>query len=239
VTPARRDTLESVVDSDARSLFIVGLPRSMTSFIYHHARRALALREPAWTSDGEILNNDRFALYCGDTFDASEKYLWKDGTPRKFMAAVALAEQAVQTHGFIYKDVVNPFAIAAYLRTQDHPVLHIDRDPVEAAMVMSGMGWFYPARVAKRPDRSVEAVLEGLIRARQALCTVPRVTVRFADLLESEAPLRAALQQLYPNRTIPELRYIDGPFMARRSQLEALRRTPPYAELRGLQDALT
>ena len=41
------------------SLFVVSLPRSLSSFLYVAAARAIGLAEPAWTSDGEILNRDR------------------------------------------------------------------------------------------------------------------------------------------------------------------------------------
>ena len=43
------------------SLFVVSLPRSLSTVTYHAARRALGLAEPTWTTDGEILNLRRFA----------------------------------------------------------------------------------------------------------------------------------------------------------------------------------
>src|SRR5262249_60485426 len=41
------------------SLFVVSLPRSLSSLLYVAAARAIGLSEPPWTSDGEILNRDR------------------------------------------------------------------------------------------------------------------------------------------------------------------------------------
>lgn len=226
-------------DAAHRSLFLVALPRSMTSFIYHQVRRALDLREPIWTSDGEILNNDRFALYRGNTFDESEKYLTPSETPGKFGAALEFAEQVVQDHGFAYKDVVNPFVAAAYLRGREHAVLHIDRDPVAVALIMCRVGWFYPGRVARRKKRTIGAVLEGLLRAQRVSASIAPVSVRFDDLLDSEEALRAALQALYPSRPVPPIRYIDGPFTVRRARLLELRQSRGYAELQRLGDEIS
>ena len=41
------------------SLFVVSLPRSLSSLLYVAAARAIGLSQPAWTSDGETLNRDR------------------------------------------------------------------------------------------------------------------------------------------------------------------------------------
>ena len=41
------------------SLFIVSLPRSLSSQTYELCTKAIGLKEPRWTTHGEILNADR------------------------------------------------------------------------------------------------------------------------------------------------------------------------------------
>ena len=82
------------------SLFVVSLPRSLSSVVYHASRLALGLEEPVWTSDGEILNNDRFALYGGPTHDAGVKYVPPGAAPGLFQQVLAFLDQVARREGF-------------------------------------------------------------------------------------------------------------------------------------------
>ena len=64
-SPNRRRKVQLSEDFCPESLFVLSLPRSLSTLLYHAAREAMTLCEPAWTSDGEILNADRYALYQG------------------------------------------------------------------------------------------------------------------------------------------------------------------------------
>src|SRR5581483_3769607 len=96
--------------SETASLFVIALPRTMSSLVYHESRAALDLREPVWTSEGEVLNNDRFVMYGGPTVDSGVKYVTRGKKTRaQFDKIVEFLDQIVAPRGFAYKDVVNPF----------------------------------------------------------------------------------------------------------------------------------
>ena len=58
-----------------KTLFIISLPRSLSSLVFEVARLSLDLIEPSWTSHGEIMNNDRYIHYTGKSYDESLKYI--------------------------------------------------------------------------------------------------------------------------------------------------------------------
>lgn len=61
--PALRDDVTK--RNKVPSLFVVSLPRSLSTLIYHAVRQSVGLEEPIWTSDGEIMNLDRFRADAG------------------------------------------------------------------------------------------------------------------------------------------------------------------------------
>jgi hypothetical protein len=73
------------------------------------------LNTPSWTSDGEILNVDRFVLYPGPRHDTGIKFLLKESNPALFQSVIDLLDQATVAAGFAYKDVVHPFAVSEWL----------------------------------------------------------------------------------------------------------------------------
>ena len=98
-----------------QSLFIVSLPRSMSSFIFQVAQHSLGFKQPIWTSDGEILNNDRFATYKGEGYDESVKFTHPERDPDTFAKLTAFLNEATVAQNFIYKDVIQPFVLANWL----------------------------------------------------------------------------------------------------------------------------
>src|ERR1044072_5027726 len=155
------------------SLFVVSLPRSLSSLTYYIARVALGLIAPSWTSDGEIMNIDRFALYAGPRNDANVKFLVKEDKPALFERAIDFLDQATVPHGFAYKDVIHPFVVAEWLKQNEFRVLRIKRNLTNVVFSMLAHNWLYPRVVSQNQDDTEEAVIEGLIRADMALDSIP------------------------------------------------------------------
>jgi hypothetical protein len=131
------------------SLFIVSLPRSLSSLIYTVASNALELRTPAWTSDGEILNLDRHFLMGRPQGRPSRKFLAVTPDSADRPNVCAFLDESAAPLGFAYKDVVQPFVIAAWAGLARYRVLKITRDVAEVAHSMLERGWYYPAVAAQ------------------------------------------------------------------------------------------
>lgn len=216
------------------SLFIVALPRSLSTLVHQECCAALGLRSPRWASSGEILNGDRVAISAERPSGENPKF-----TPPEFQyASEQLAEMlddVVAATGRAYKDVVQPFAVARWLAGRGMAVLRIRRSLADVAWSMQRTGWWYPERAAIEAtgldgDR-LDRLLSGLLRASRALDAIPAETIDFDDLLESGEGLRAALRRLYPGRGVPPLSYVDEGFRLRRSRMLAERQEPLWLEL--------
>ena len=214
-----------------RSLFIVSLPRSLSTRTYQLCREALGLAEPGWTSDGEVLNLDRYTLWGDEAAGEGRKYTRQEWQPVHFQRILAQLDQITRDHGYAYKDVVQPFAVSRWLPTRDFRILKIERPVVEVAYAMLERGWHYPRRVAESwPDLEAE-VLQGLRRAHQALAAIPGEVVSFEALIHDERVLEQAVQRLYPERPGIRFHYLDAAFVGIREQVLARRRTPRFQRL--------
>ncbi len=218
-----------------RSLFVVSLPRSLSTRVYHLARAALGLAEPTWTSDGEILNFDRYTcLPEAGPFDLL-KFTHPERRAEQYEGLVALLGQAARPHGFAYKDVVQPFVTAAWLPASGCKVLKIERPLAEVAHNMLARSWLYPAQAANgAAPGSERALVEGLARAREALAALPGVAVRFDDLVSGEEALAAALSKLYDGAPVPVPPYLDETFRNIRGEVLARRETEGYRRIAAL-----
>ena len=202
------------------------------------AREALRLAEPVWTSDGEVLNNDRFAAYGGPTHDAERKFTRDEATSERLCAFL---DQLVQPTGFAYKDVVQPFVVSRWLTAADRgvSVLRIRRPLADVALSMLGRRWLYPAAPAARGDDAETALLRGLLDAEAALDAVPAVEVEYDALVRDETALVNALRALVPGRTPGPVRYLDASFrqvaqqrLARRTEARCQELSRKLAALR-------
>jgi hypothetical protein len=197
-------------DIQKSSLFIVSLPRSLSSMTYYIARVVLGLNAPSWTSDGEILNIDRYALYPGPSHDTSIKFLLKEKNAALFQVAIDFLDQATAHAGFAYKDVVQPFVVSEWLRSSQFRVLRIKRNLTDVAFSMLHQGWHYPRFASRSEGDLEEMVIEGILRADMALDCVPGEQVDYDDLMVDESVLRNALAKLYPSDAIQEFKYTDS-----------------------------
>jgi hypothetical protein len=208
------------------SLFVISLPRSLSSLTYYIARVALGLKAPSWTTDGEILNVDRFALYQGPTHDTSRKFIVKAHDPPRFQCAMDFLDQATVPKGFAYKDVIHPFVVSEWLKASEFRVLRIKRNLTDVVFSMLAHDWFYPRAASEQHQDDPEAeVIEGIIRADMALDTAPGERVDFDDLIADESALRSVLIKLYPSAPMLNFQYLTESFCAFRDQQVLHRRT--------------
>jgi hypothetical protein len=218
-----------------RSLFVVSLPRSLSTRVYDLARRCLGLSEPVWTSDGEVLNLDRYALLADEVpFDAL-KFTHPKRRPQRFARLLAFAEQVTRPEGFAYKDVVQPFVMAEWLPGSGLAVLKVERPVADVAWAMLERGWLYPAVAARAAAEPPErALVEGLVKAEIALSELPGETVRFDDLVRGPETLEASLAALYDGAATPVPDYLDEGFRKVREVVLRRRETERYRELEAL-----
>ena len=218
---------ELVRDEELSSLFVVSLPRSLSSLLYVAAVRAIGLSEPTWTSDGEILNRDRVPRRLQTRMQSlapDERFTLLGAAPDVFANMTSYLDQAALRQGFAYKDVVQPFVIGGWEGLGDFKVLKVRRNVAEVAYTMLKRRWFYPAQAASVFDAHPWALVEGLVRAEAVLDALPGETVDYAEAVLDQGPLGAALGRLYPDVPLAPLRYIDRGFVRTRRRLEADRR---------------
>jgi hypothetical protein len=209
---------------ELRSLFVLSLPRSLSSLLYVAAARAIGLAEPTWTSDGEILNRDRVPKRLQSLAPADERFTLLGSAPDVFANMTSYLDDAALRQGFAYKDVVQPFVIGGWEGLGDFKVLKVRRNVAEVAYTMLKRQWLYPARAASVFDAYPWALVEGLVRAESVLDALPGETVEYADAVLDHEPLEAALRRLYPDAPLAPLGYIDRRFARTRQRLESERR---------------
>ena len=209
---------------ELRSLFVISLPRSLSSLLFVLAARALGLAEPTWTSDGEILNRDRIPKRLQNRAPADERFTLLGSAPSTFASMTSYLDRTALRQGFAYKDVVQPFVVGGWDGLREFEVLKIRRDVAEVAYTMLKRQWLYPARAASVYDAHPWALIEGLVRADAVLEALPGETVDYADAVLAHGPVEAALRRLYPDAPLGPLRYIDRRFDRTRLRLEAERR---------------
>jgi len=206
------------------SLFVVSLPRSLSSLLYVAAAHAIGLAEPSWTSDGEILNRDRVPRRLESLAPADERFTLLGSAPEVFAGMTSYLDRTAERQGFAYKDVVQPFVIGGWEGLGDFKVLKVRRNVAEVAYTMLKREWLYPARAASLFDAHPWALVEGLVRADAVLDALPGEDVEYGDAVLDQDPLERALRRLYPDAPLAPLRYIDRGFARTRRRLEAERR---------------
>lgn len=209
---------------DVRSLFVVSLPRSLSSLLYVAAAQAVGLVEPTWTSDGEILNRDRVPRWHQSHAPADERFTLLGSAPDSFASMTTFLDSTAVRHGHAYKDVVQPFVIGGWEGLSEFRVLKVRRNVAEVAYAMLKRQWWYPSRAASVFEVRPWSLVEGLVRAEAVLEALPGETVEYVDAIIDPDPLHAALRRLYPEASLPEPHYIDRRFIRHRRKLEADRR---------------
>jgi len=212
------------------SLFVVSLPRSFSSYTYLLARSALLMGEPRFTTFGEVLNSERFDKDYAAPEALRSVFVRQDRDPAAFQQNIAFLDRVVEPRGFAYKDVRQPFVMAAWLRSRkEFRILHIRRNIADVAAAMLRLRWVSPAAAANHHADIESAVVEGLVLSDQVLATLPAVTVEYDDLVRDGRALSAALLKLYPDFEVPAIRFRNAELAARHARTMALRASPQYA----------
>ena len=115
------------------SLFIVSLPRSLSTIVYNAALLATGFRGASWTSAGEILNVDRFKLLPCTLTDVGRKFTHPLEEPDCCRIIAEFLDLVAVPDGFVYKDVVQPFVISDWLTRKGFRLIRIKRDIAEVA----------------------------------------------------------------------------------------------------------
>lgn len=208
--------------SRTRSLFIVALPRSLSTVIHYQCSQTLRLRSPAWVDGGEILNPDRTFIFSHSLPNEADKFTRPEQTLR-FAQLTEFLDDVINPYDCVYKDVVQPFVVSQWLPRRDLAVLYIRRPVAEVAWAMLKRGWMYPGN-AEPPDRPERhRLITGLAKAAQVLEKLNAEHIDFDQLTSSEAGLKAALQRLYPELQIPPINYIDQNFRERSATVKSKR----------------
>jgi hypothetical protein len=207
------------------SLFVVSLPRSLSSLLYIAAARAIGLAEPTWTTDGEILNRDRVPRRLHGLAPGDERFTLLNTAPDVFARMTAYLDRAALRRGCAYKDVVQPFVIGGWEGLGDFKVLKVRRNVAEVAYTMLKRQWLYPAQAASVFDAHPWALVEGLVRAEAVLDALPGETIDYADAVLDHSTLERALRCLYPDVQLAPPHYIGRSFARTRQRLEADRRS--------------
>jgi hypothetical protein len=214
-----------------RSLFIVSLPRSLSTLVHDCCAAALGLRSPRWTTAGEILNGDRLVMFAR----ASGVEALKFTTPEQrasFGQLSELLDDVVRPRGRVYKDVVQPFVVSDWLASSQLPVLRVRRPVAEVARAMLAHGWLYPHHAVNGEGPTARGMIRGLIRAERALDALSGAEVLdFEALVESEEPLRDALGRLYPGTELRPVGYLNDEFRRRARAVAARREEPGWPAL--------
>jgi hypothetical protein len=216
-----------------RSLFVVALPTSLSCVVYKAARNSLGLQTPSWTTDGEFLNADRFVLVSQPSEDGNRKFTVEEQEPALFKKITEFLDQVVASHGFAYKDVVQPFVMSQWLKKNLPPTIKVKRNIADVAYSMLIKNkWHYPKRLFPNTEPLELAVIRGLLRAQEALDSIPGEEVDFERLIEDEGSLYSALTSLYGDSVrIKDPKYIDHKFRTRRDEVMGRRRTQEYAAI--------
>lgn len=211
------------------SLFILSLPRSLSSLVHGACCHALALRSPAWTSDGEVMNVER-SIFLSDRTLCAKYTLPK--LSHLFGPATDFLEEVIQPQGFCYKDVTQPFVTSAWLSARpDIRVLKIMPNIAHTALAMLRRNWLYPA-IAAPPGQGdmAKRLIAGLTAATGAMTAVAGESVQFDDLLAGPEALEQALSRLYPEFDSPRCDF--GPAFGKgRAEVLARRQLPVWSML--------
>ncbi|WP_372392375.1 hypothetical protein ACCQ05_20955 [Xanthomonas sp. NCPPB 3582] len=196
------------------SLFVVALPRSLSTWVFESARAALNLRSPSWTSAGEILNVERWAM-LSQQCDGGR--FTQESDRARFERWSCFLDTVVRPCDHAYKDVVQPFVTSRWLSEangQSLRLLRVNRPLADVAWSMLEAGWHYPGVAAKVTLTNVDRVLCGLLQARAALAQLDAIDIDFDALIQGSSALSEALERLYPEASMHRIAQGNKDFRA-------------------------
>ena len=226
-----------MVEQTPPSLFIVSLPRSFSARTYELAVNALGLREPNWTSHGEVMNPDRFAFAPQPLGFRSTrpKFVRPESNPVLFRQLTDFLGHIVAPQGFAYRDVTQSFVVARWLEFQELRVLKITRDVAEVALRILEVDRNDPAFAGTRPDDRPRLLIEMLLSVRDALAALPGETIDYTELVWDGRALERVLARLYPEQSPTTERYLNEEFQCQRDRILKRRTSERFREIDALR----
>ncbi len=221
------------------SLFVVALPRSLSTWVFESARACLQLRSPSWTSAGEILNVGRWAMLSQDS-DGDRFTQERDAV--RFERWSCFLDTVVRPCDHAYKDVVQPFVTAHWLSENNGRslrLLRVNRPVADVAWSMLEAGWHYPAVAASAALPDVDRLLCGLLRARAAFAQLQAVDIEFDALIQRSSVLAEVLARLYPGVALHAIPPGDADFRAYSRTVLARRSTARWRMLQARIEQLS
>lgn len=200
-----------------KSLLLVGLPRSFTTFSYKIACECTPQLYATSTNAGEILN---YLPPQSKHVEQREHYCQDNKSIEEYTQYLLLFK-----NGYVIKDVVQPFVIQNLLKK--HPrtfnIIHINRMIQDSTYAMIKRNWWYPLRLTNMdllneaefrqendnpPDEYIVGMLNGLSTAYSVYSKLPKAS--FADLTSAEETLPNLIKQY--GYTTKKYSYIDNNF---------------------------
>lgn len=211
------------------SLFIVALPRSLSSEIFQVLRSMTGLKEAQWATDGEILNLDRHILHSHQKAEEVQalKYLRLDHSPETFHRGMTFLDDCTQQNGYIYKDVVQPFLLSAWPSLKNFNSIYVDRKVEDVAFSVLRQKWEWPAHALTRSQVQRHDVIRGLLLAQKTLQEMPCRRIEFEKVIFEASSLEEVLE----GYDFKPVNYLTPDFCRRRDQTLSKRHTAEYLEL--------
>lgn len=215
-----------------KSLIVVSLPCSLSTFVYHASRLLLGLSEPSGVSDGEFLNGDRWRELPQELSGWSNDWKFALETNHLvFDKLMAFACSSFIPEGCIYKDVVNPWVVSQLINNKNVSFLRIKRPIADVAYAMLQRNWLYPSNVISDKHERLHDLVHGLIDAEQTLDALGGALLSFDELINDESCIEGVLKRLYPSYTFKKIRYIDDEFRRVSESILQRRKSDVYHEL--------
>ena len=200
-----------------KSLLLVGLPRSFTSFSYKIACNCAPQLQSTSAEAGEVLN---YLPFKNKKVEERERYCQDPKAIEDYTQYLLLFK-----NGYIVKDVIQPFVVQNLLKKHSRAfnIIHIDRMIQDSTYAMIKRNWWYPLRLtsvdllneadfkqenSNPSDKYIIGMLNGLSAAYSIYSELPKAS--FADLTSTEETLPDLIKQY--GYTVRKYSYIDNSF---------------------------
>jgi len=219
------------------NLYIIGCPRSMTSFVYKQTVKSIGGR-CGYASAGEILNPDRIGVAMTDThyIMKNKKQNFKHWTDQGRHIREEVLQQFEESNEFgVLKDVVVPHIVCDFVAKKECNTLLVYKDIPMIAYSCAKKGWYYPRDIL---DNKTNDKNEDLLRAIkymydqyfEPLSRKSHVEIiSTGKLQESEQYLIKRLENLGYNTQ--SIKYITPGFKRKTRKVQKYKDTDLYKEL--------
>lgn len=213
-------------------LYIMGCPRSMTSFVYRTVVKAMG-GDLDSSSDGEILNQQRvYRPFC----KAQEKLIEKNS--QFWIKGNALRKEILEEFAglkgfYVMKDVVDPYNMFHWIKNSNSRALIVTKDIPMLAYSLAENDWYYPCDLLNL-EYSNENLIKTLIFVYDNY---------YGELIKEKNVISISNEELTSNSSLLWKRidklgftpfsfdYMDNDFIEKSEKVKEYKSTPLYKEL--------